>query len=303
MLYLKIATLNARSVKNKDQLLFQELTDNNIDIGLITETCLKDTQEDEAWVNQSALQQNSYKTWLHNRPNDQHGRGLALIHKNHIPIKEFRKGNTPTIEYGVWKARIHNKTILLAGIYHPLPSTTNRTTTGMFIDEITDLLTDTVPKYPNLIILGDFNIGTEKVPNADTVIFNDTMAALGPQQHVQGPTHKMGNTLDLIFSQLETQLTVTGMATHGFVSDHCMVSVELLLKKPTPSIVRKVIRDCSKITPQSFTESCSNLNYSENTTLNEVHNLFEEELLKALNRVAPLKTIECTYRQKHPWHN
>ena len=106
MPYLKIATLNARSVKNKDQLLFQELTDNNIDIGLITETWLKDTQEDEAWVNQSALQQNSYKTWLHNRPNDQHGGGLALIHKNHIPIKELRKGNTPTIEYGVWKATV-----------------------------------------------------------------------------------------------------------------------------------------------------------------------------------------------------
>ena len=54
MPYLKIATLNARSVKNKDQLLFQELTDNNIDIGLKTETWLKDTQEDEAWVNQSS---------------------------------------------------------------------------------------------------------------------------------------------------------------------------------------------------------------------------------------------------------
>ena len=69
----------------------------------------------------------------------------------------------------------------------------------MFIDEITDLLTDTVPKYPNLIILGDFNISTENVTNADTVIFNDTMADLGLQQHVQGPIHKMGNTLDLIF--------------------------------------------------------------------------------------------------------
>ena len=127
------------------------------------------------------------------------------------------------------------------------------------------------------------------------------MAALGLQQYVQGPTHKMGNTLGLIFSQLETQLTVAGMATHGFVSDHLMVLVELSLKKPTPTIVRKVIRDCSKITLQSFTET--NLNYSENTTLDEVHNLFEEELLKALNRVAPLKTIKCTKRQKHPWHN
>ena len=34
--YVTMATLNARSVKNKDELLFQELTDNNINIGLST---------------------------------------------------------------------------------------------------------------------------------------------------------------------------------------------------------------------------------------------------------------------------
>ena len=152
--YLATATLNARSVKNKDQLLFQELADNDIDIGLITETWLKDTQGDEAWVNQLALQQNSYKTWLHNKPGNHHGGGLALIHKTHIPIKELKKGNTLTIEYGVWKATVCNRTIHLMGIYHPPPSSTNNTTTSMFIDEITDLLTDIVPKYSNLIILG-----------------------------------------------------------------------------------------------------------------------------------------------------
>ena len=57
--YLTVATLNTRSFKNKDQLLFQELADNSIDIGLITETWLKNIQEDEAWVNQLALQQHS----------------------------------------------------------------------------------------------------------------------------------------------------------------------------------------------------------------------------------------------------
>ena len=213
--YFTIAILNARSVKNKDELLFQELTDNNIDIGLITETWLKDMQEDEAWVNQSALQQNSYKTWLHNRPCDHPGGGLALVHKNHVPIKELRKGNTLTIEYGVWKATICNKTIHLMGIYHPPPCSTIKTTTSMFIDEITDLLTDIIPKYSNLILLGDFNISTKNVSNSDTVTFNNTMAALGLQQHIQGLTYKKGNTLDLIFSQLETQLMVTSTATHG----------------------------------------------------------------------------------------
>ena len=138
---------------------------------------------------------------------------------------------------------VHNMTIHLMGIYHPLQSLTNKTMACMFIDEITDLLSDNIPKYSNLIILEDCNISTENVSNPDTVIFNDTMAALGLQQHVQGPTHKMANTLDLIFSQLEMQLTVTGTTTNGFMSDHCMVSIQLSLKMSVPPIVRKVMRD------------------------------------------------------------
>ena len=173
----------------------------------------------------------------------------------------------------------------------------------MFIDDITDLKTDNFLKYSNLIILGDFNISTENVSNPDAVIFNDTMAALGLQKQIQGPTHKMGNMLDLIFSQLEMQLMVTSTATHGFVSDHCIVSIELSLKKPTPPIVRREVRDYSKVTPQNFTESYTTPNYSPNTTLDEAYHLFKEELLKALNQTALLKTIKCTDRPKHPWHN
>ena len=108
----------------------------------------------------STNQQNSFRTLLRNRPGDHHGRILALIHKNHIPIKEMEKGNMPTIEYMVWKATVCNKTIHLMGICHLPPSSTNKTTTGMFIDEMSDLLTDNILKYSNLIILVDFNIST-----------------------------------------------------------------------------------------------------------------------------------------------
>ena len=72
------------------------------------------------------------------------------------------------------------------GIYHPPLNSTNKTTTVMFIDEITDLLTENIPKYLNLIILGDFNISTENLSNPHTVIFNDTMTALGYNSMFKG---------------------------------------------------------------------------------------------------------------------
>ena len=46
----KIATLNGRSVKNKVQIILKELTNNDINAVLITETWTKDTQEDLAWL-------------------------------------------------------------------------------------------------------------------------------------------------------------------------------------------------------------------------------------------------------------
>ena len=49
---LRIATINARSVKYKDQIIVQELTNNDINAALITETWTKDTQQDLTWANQ-----------------------------------------------------------------------------------------------------------------------------------------------------------------------------------------------------------------------------------------------------------
>ena len=141
------------------------------------------------------------------------------------------------------------------------------------------------------------------ISNPDTVIIIDTMEALGLQQHVQGPTHKIRNTLDLISTQLEMQLTVTGTATHGFVSDHCMGINRTLIKKSVTPTIRKEFRYYSKIMPQKFTENYTTPLYSPNTMSDEACYQFKEELLKTINQTAPLKIIKCSYRQKHPWHN
>ena len=60
-----------------------------------------------------------------------------------------------------------------------------------------------------------------------------------------------------------------------------MVSIELSLRKLAPPIVRKVMRDYSKITSQNFTENYTTPYYSHNTTLDEAYHLFQEDLLKA----------------------
>ena len=59
-----IATLNAWSVKNKDHRIVQQLLKTDTDIAVITETWLKDTDTDDAWLNQSKLKQSNYDILL-----------------------------------------------------------------------------------------------------------------------------------------------------------------------------------------------------------------------------------------------
>ena len=107
---IRIATVNARSVRNKDQMIVQELTNNDIYIALITETWTKDTQEDLAWLNQSELCQGHYEISTHNRPGETRGDGIGLIFGRNNNIKLLENGNTPTLEYVIWRYTIRKKT-------------------------------------------------------------------------------------------------------------------------------------------------------------------------------------------------
>ena len=100
-------------------------------------------------------------------------------------------------------------------MYHPPPKGTGNTTNGMFIDDITELLTNKLPQYQNNIILGDFNVHVEDQANTDAVVFNETMTALCLEQHISGPTHVRGNTLDLIYTQLSDSFNVTNTTSHS----------------------------------------------------------------------------------------
>ena len=73
---IRIATLNARSVKNKDQAITEELNNKNVNIAVLTETWLKDNTEDQAWLNKSDFKQGNYDTLTHNRTSDKKEEGL-----------------------------------------------------------------------------------------------------------------------------------------------------------------------------------------------------------------------------------
>ena len=129
------------------------------------------------------------------------------------------------------------------------------------------------------------------------------MIAFGFEQHVQGPMHRLGNTLNLIFTQLESEVKVTNTTKHGFISNHCMVSIDLHLHKLRYPKIEKTIRDKTIITGEALLTNFNAPKVDNNSSLDQACHQYNTELLNALDMIAPLKTIKYSSKPRQPWFN
>ena len=220
---------------------------------------------------------------------------MLLYHKN-IKTTLVELGQTYTTEYALWKTILQNKPLYCMGIYHPPPS--NDTTNAMFIDEITELLAGRIVKYNNMVILGDLNMHVDDLPNADSYIFNDTMLAFGFKQHVTAPTHKCGHIIDLVYSEVNSELNLHNCKVHEFISDHALVITDTTHNKTQLEPTEKVIRDTTRLTKETLEKFYTAPVIDANTSLKQGCDQFNEELHKMLNRAAPQERYNMWTGQK-----
>ena len=104
------------------------------------------------------------------------------------------------------------------------------TSIAQFTDEFLYELQEDIKDSANLMVLGDFNIHINDTNDTDAQKFKDSTEAMGLDQHVDTYTHKQGNILDHIYTLVGEEPTVTYCGTSSFVSDHCLIKVELDIK-------------------------------------------------------------------------
>ena len=82
-----------------------------------------------------------------------------------------------------------------------------------------------------------------------------------------------------------------------------MVSVDTNINKQKYPIETKKIRSKTEIIGPTFAQNFTLPKFNEDTLIDESSNRFNTELLKALNVIAPIKSIKFTNRPKHSWFN
>ena len=156
-------------------------------------------------------------------------------------------------------------------------------------------------KHKNNVILGDFNIHTEDLSSSDMVIFNDTMKALGLEQHVKFLTHRCGNTLDLIFTEVGFSPTPAAPHRGPLLSDHHLVSLQLHHKKEIPSRKEVPMRKINKLTTESPAMEFKPGVVCETNYLPTLISQLDSKLKWTLDTLAPEKMCSVTTHVKQPW--
>ena len=98
-----------------------------------------------------------------------------------------------------------------------------------FIDRIISALTTA----DALVLAGDVNIRLERSSDPATTEFCDLIAGYGLTQHVTGPTHDAGGTLDVVCTRTDLPTPTVDIIDPG-LSDHRLLLWTTSLQRPPP---------------------------------------------------------------------
>ena len=155
-----------------------------------------------------------------------------MVYKNELQVKKINEEVLPSFQFGHWELTKSRTKFNFFIIYRP-PSIPG-ITLHIFCQEFCDNIVETASQLKNVVIVGDFNIHVNDKGNIQAQHFVEMMNAFGFSQRVDGYTHNLGNTLDLVFVEEETDnmnSLLTDCKLGPFLSDHRFITFTLKLKE------------------------------------------------------------------------
>ena len=168
---------------------------------------------------------------------DPKGGGVALLHKREY--QTIRVESSPlfnTIKYGALATTVRNGKITLLEVYHPPIGSIPGNTCVKFLDEVRQVVQYFITNHKNLVLLSAFNIHVQDLANLDSLVYNDTMDAMGLIGHIIEPTYQLGNILDLIYTESPEAVKELHAFLGDYIQDHRLAVIELQLRKMTRKV-------------------------------------------------------------------
>ncbi len=154
---------------------------------------------------------------VHAARKDQHGGGVAIVHRDWLKVSKQTVNVYDTFEHMEVLLQTGSDCVRLCVVYRP-PSSSK----PQFLDDFNKYIDELATMSGKLLVLGDFNIHIDKPADSDAQTLRDLMYCLNLEQHVSQATHEKGHILDVI-----TSLSVIPAA----FSDHYILKFNIPGKK------------------------------------------------------------------------
>ena len=285
---MKMGVFNARSICNKTVGVLELLSDQKIDICMLSETWLR--KGDTSKI--SEIKDLGYNTYHCSRPG--RGGGVAILYKKTLRLTKIKTKSFKSFEHIECSMKSGNNIVRLTCIYRS-PTATHSYITD-FLSDFDQYLEELMHHPGKIIICGDFNIHVENREDPDTKKFNSVLERYGLIQHVSCPTHINGGTLDLVLTRSNTcdkvNLENLEAIQTPTTSDHYLISFTCATTPDrTSSRIKKSGRKINEIDMSSFKRDIlsSDLNCPEKFSDCETAvDIYNHTLTKILDEYAPL---------------
>ena len=226
---------------------------------------------------------------------NQSGGGIAVLYKQHLQLNVVSLGNYNTFEYLACCGP--SNALIFVTIYRPPPYPTEA-----FFVEFFELLSECITNYDKIMIQGDFNIHVNKSNDLKAVHFLNLLENFDFVQHIAAPTHKLGNTLDLVITR--------GVCTNEIgladlpLSDHQCVFFQVDVA--TSKLNNNRITYRRHLDGSAESEFCNIIRSSDicpPPEINKMANYITNLLSTTLDKVAPLKPKTIKNCRHSPWLN
>lgn len=216
--HFKLSVINAQSLRNKHNSLSVHTAAETPEVLCVTETWLS-TKDTAAFI--AEVTPTGY-TLVHN-PRESRGGGVAIFAKNSLTLQKLSTSPSTSFESVAASICSDNKKLNFACIYRPPHSSIT-----LFMSEFEGLLKSLAESPHDTIYCGDFNI-PYNLNSQNKIKFQNLLETLDLTQHVNIPTHKFGNILDLVITPSEPVL-VKSVRSSGNISDHFCLTANLDLR-------------------------------------------------------------------------
>ena len=121
--------------------------------------------------------------------------------------------------------------------------------------------------------------------------------------HVEFPTHKIQNTLDLVINQQDSKC-IRNVHQGHLLSDHHLVLFDVTSKSKVPLAKKQAFRKYKSINLEDFSDDVvkelKSINLTDTTT-DDLVSAYDRSLRLVLDTHAPLKVRSIPCRKRVPW--